>query len=136
MCCGSSLYTGILSFPRKLESLLTPCTLKQSWYNNHRRVISGELNVGSCILSLAFPRSSPLSLSLSLWTLRFSHVVFSTLTFENSLKMHTDCVQWLMPVIPAIGGPSDEGESGTQPHFRKQKKAQNVKKCLRKCNLF
>lgn len=41
--------------------------------------------------------------------------------------MHTGCVQWLMPVIPAIGGPSDEGQSETQPHFRKEKKAQNVK---------
>lgn len=36
-------------------------------------------------------------------------------------------MQWLMLVIPAIGGLSDKGQSETQPHFRKEKKAQNVK---------
>lgn len=74
----------------------------------------------------SFPKMlSSLAFTVTLWTLRVSHVVFSNLTFENSLKMHTGCVQWLIPVIPAIGGLSDEGQS--EPHFRKEKKAQNVK---------
>lgn len=74
--------------------------------------------------------------TVTVWTFRFSHVVFSTLTFENSLKMHTGCVQWLMPVIPALGGLSDAGWSETQLHFRKEKKAQNVKNVYQNATCF